>query len=45
MRGSALLRDTLGEHLYPQFLEAAQSQWDSFRQSVSTWELDRYLDV
>ena len=45
MEKSELLADALGPHLYPQYLDAARSQWDGFRQSVGSWELDRYLTL
>jgi glutamine synthetase len=41
---SALMRDTLGEHLFHHFLTAKRSEWDSYIRQVSTWEIERYLN-
>src|SRR6187549_2828338 len=41
---SALMRDTLGEHLFHHFLTAKRSEWDSYMRQVSTWEIERYLN-
>ncbi|MEW6748318.1 MAG: type I glutamate--ammonia ligase [Candidatus Micrarchaeota archaeon] len=44
MQGSQLVKDTLGEYSFTRYLEAKRKEWDSFRLSVSQWELDRYLE-
>ncbi len=41
----ALLRQTLGEHIYSSFLRAKLIEWESYRSFVTRWELDRYLEV
>jgi glutamine synthetase len=38
-----LLKDTLGEHVYEQYVTGKGKEWDSYRTSVSQWELDRYM--
>jgi glutamine synthetase len=40
-----LMRTTLGDHLYEQYLEAKKHAWDEYRIYVSEWELNRYLPV
>jgi len=40
-----VVADTLGPMIYQRFLEARQSEWESYRQHVSAWELDRYLSI
>ncbi len=40
-----LFRRVLGEHLFNQYVEAKTQEWDEYRISVSTWELERYLPV
>jgi glutamine synthetase len=40
---SPVIREALGEHIYHRFLEAKTEEWDSFRVTVTQWELDRYL--
>ncbi len=38
-----LMRDTLGTHVLGKYTEAKRAEWDSFRTTVTGWELDRYL--
>ncbi|PZN12366.1 MAG: glutamine synthetase [Bacillota bacterium] len=45
MRGSGLLRDTLGEYLFNCYLEAKRMEWDIYRVQVHQWELEQYLPV
>jgi glutamine synthetase len=40
-----VIRDALGEHVYNHFIEAKREEWDEYRTQVSTWELDRYLEM
>ena len=39
------MREALGEHVVEKLLEAQKQEWDSFRRHVSTWELERYLEI
>jgi len=40
-----VIRDALGEHVFERLLEAQKRDWDAFRQYVTQWELDRYLEI
>ena len=40
-----LVKNTLGEHIYTSFMRAKVMEWDSYRQQVTPWELERYLEV
>jgi len=40
---SDLMRDTLGAHIFDQFLTAKRAEWDGYIRHVSPWEIDRYL--
>lgn len=40
---SALMRETLGDHIFEHFLEAKRREWFEYLQQVSQWEIDRYL--
>jgi glutamine synthetase len=40
---SALMRETLGDHIFDQFLAAKREEWDDYIRHVSPWEIDRYL--
>ena len=39
----ALMRDTLGEHIFRHFVEAKREEWFDYIQQVSAWETARYL--
>ncbi|NNE73339.1 MAG: type I glutamate--ammonia ligase [Acidimicrobiales bacterium] len=43
MEGSALVRETLGEHIFEWFLRNKRSEWAEYQHQVSQWELNRYL--
>lgn len=40
-----VLREALGDFTFGKFIEAKRAEWDSYRMSVSQWELDRYLET
>ncbi|GEK06952.1 type I glutamate--ammonia ligase [Schleiferilactobacillus harbinensis] len=37
--------DALGPHLYQSFVDSKRMEWDGYRQSVSKWERDQYLEL
>ncbi|MBM4415330.1 MAG: glutamine synthetase [Chloroflexi bacterium] len=41
--GSALMRETLGEHVVASLVANKRQEWTEFRREVSDWELRRYL--
>ncbi len=45
MEGSALIRQTLGEHVFEFVLRNKRAEWQDYRRQVSAYELDRYLPV
>jgi glutamine synthetase len=45
MEGSALVAETLGEHVFEWFLRNKRAEWASYKTHVSQFELDRYLPV
>jgi glutamine synthetase len=45
MKCNALVRATLGEHIFERFVEAKTKEWQAFCTHVSGWELDRYLRI
>ncbi|HEV3212126.1 MAG TPA: glutamine synthetase family protein [Acidimicrobiales bacterium] len=45
MAGSALLHDTLGDHLVEWFLRNKRAEWADYAESVTPFELDRYLPL
>lgn len=45
MEHSALVRETLGEHVFEYVLRNKRAEWLEYRRQVSAFELDRYLPV
>jgi glutamine synthetase len=41
----ALVRATLGDHLFEHFLAAKREEWHDYIRHVSPWEVERYLGV
>lgn len=42
---SRLMKQTFGESLFRNYVEAKTQEWDAYRLAVSQWELDRYLAI
>lgn len=40
-----VIRDAMGKHLYQSFFEAKNLEYDAYRQQVSEWERDQYLEL
>jgi glutamine synthetase len=45
LEANEVVRDALGEHVFERLTEAQRQDWDAFRHHVSSWELDRYLEM
>ena len=45
LQNSALMRETLGEHVFNKFIENKIIEWENYRGIVSQWELEKYLPV
>ena len=43
--GSALMRETLGTHIFESLLQNKRLEWSQYRSQVSQFEIDRYLRV
>lgn len=43
MRKSALVKQTLGEHTFREFLKFKEAEWREYSEYVSGWERERYL--
>jgi glutamine synthetase len=43
MKQGKIVKEVFGDYTFKRYMEAKQSEWDSFRRSVSDWELSRYL--
>ena len=45
MEESMLLRETLGEHIFNNFLHVKRKEWEEYRMQVTKWEIDNYLPI
>ncbi|MNT42685.1 Glutamine synthetase [compost metagenome] len=45
LKGSTVIREALGDHLFERFIDAKTQEWNEYRSQVSQWELDRYLPL
>ena len=43
IKNGKIVREVFGEYTWDRYLEAKYAEWDSFRTSVTGWEIDRYL--
>lgn len=44
LQADPVMKSALGDHLYQSFVEAKRLEWASYRQSVTKWERDQYLE-
>jgi len=42
---SSLVKNVLGEHIFPRFIELKKKEWDEYRIQVPQYELDKYLSI
>jgi glutamine synthetase len=45
LKKNPLAMDTLGEHILERYIAAKEAEWDSYRISVTDWEIDSYLNI
>jgi glutamine synthetase len=45
LQKDTVIREALGDYCVEKIVEAKTAEWDSYRMSVSQWELNRYLEV
>jgi len=45
MEESDLLKETLGEHIFSNFLHVKRKEWEDYRTQVTPWELEKYLPM
>ncbi|TRO46389.1 type I glutamate--ammonia ligase, partial [Candidatus Bathyarchaeota archaeon] len=43
LENSKLMRETLGETTFENFLREKRKEWDLYRTQVSEWEVNRYI--
>ena len=37
------IKETLGDHVFNNYISGKKAEWDSYKTAVSQWEIDRYL--
>ncbi|NLV51075.1 MAG: type I glutamate--ammonia ligase [Clostridiales bacterium] len=45
LKADKLMCDTLGSHVFAQYVEGKESECTAYRMHVSKWELDRYITI
>jgi glutamine synthetase len=45
LKKDPVICEALGDYVVEKLVEAKTAEWDSFRMSVTQWELERYLEV
>jgi len=45
LRKDKVMIDDLGQHIFSNFVEAKRLEWAAFRQTVSEWEREQYLEL
>ncbi|MHC4196036.1 MAG: glutamine synthetase family protein, partial [Planctomycetota bacterium] len=45
LKKDPLMRDVLGDHLFERYVDVKTKEWDEFKQQVTSWELETYLDI
>lgn len=43
LSADSLMVETLGEHIYTQYVAGKKKEWDEYRTRVSSWELSKYM--
>ncbi|MCF0149124.1 MAG: type I glutamate--ammonia ligase, partial [Clostridium sp.] len=44
MEESELVKNTLGEHTFNNYIKAKKAEWDDYRSKVHAWEIENYLN-
>jgi glutamine synthetase len=45
LKKNPIAKETLGEHILERYIAAKEAEWDSYRISVTDWELENYLNL
>jgi glutamine synthetase len=43
MSDSELVKETLGEHIFNNFVHVKHEEWDKYRTQITKWEIEKYL--
>ena len=44
-KDSSLAKETLGPHIFENFLHVKREQWDAYRKHVTSWEIEKYIHI
>jgi glutamine synthetase len=44
-KANPISKETLGEHIFEKYVEAKTAEWDSYRTTVTEWEVAEYLKI
>jgi glutamine synthetase len=42
-KGDALVKETLGDHIFNAYYDFKMKEWDNFRTAVHPWEINQYI--
>jgi glutamine synthetase len=42
---SSLMKEIFGDYIYNNLIRIKEGEWAEFRQYVTDWEIDKYLDI
>ncbi len=45
LKKNPLAKETLGKHILEKYVAAKEAEWDSYRISVTNWEIENYLKI
>ena len=45
MKESSLVKETLGEHIFENYLHVKRKEWEEYRTQVTPWEIEKYLHI
>jgi len=45
MSKSDLVRETLGDHVFENFLHVKRKEWEEYQMNVTKWEIEKYLPI
>jgi len=42
---TGIICENFGENTFRKYISAKRAEWDSYRQNVSTWEIENYMEM
>ena len=45
LKKSKLIKEVLGNHLFERYISIKTKEWDEFKMQVTSWEINKYLDI